>query len=307
MKDRHINYANDTKFKFHYVTRTVSDEVQVIDDSRKHSQPLELIVGKKFKYETWEKCLQTMTLGEISSFTVDKKLTAAYPLVAKSLRDIFLGKGVAPTHSCAMTAMGENVLGYEDLNKLMANPEPLEFILEVVDIELAGNYEKDAWAMSSEEKTDAVPKLKEEGNLLYKEKQFEEAAAKYSLALGLLERLNMQEKPGSEEQRLLDEQKVPLLLNYAQCQLLKGDWHQVIQHTTEVLKICPDNVKALYRRAKANARVWRVEEAKDDYHRVCELDETLTNTVKKELSLLSEAVKVHDAEDKNKLAGKLFV
>ena len=49
-----------------------------------------------------------------------------------------------------------------------------------------------------------------------------------------------------------------------------------------------------------------MEEAKDDYHRVCELDETLTNTVKKELRLLSEAVKVHDAEDKDKLAGKLF-
>lgn len=51
-------------------------------------------------------------------------------MVSKSLRDIFFGKGnAAPTHSCAMSAMGENALGYEDLNKLMMNPQPLEFIL----------------------------------------------------------------------------------------------------------------------------------------------------------------------------------
>ena len=43
-----------------------------------------------------------------------------------------------------------------------------------------------------------------------------------------------------------------------------------------------------------------------DYQRVCELDPTLSNTVKKELKLLNEAVKKQDAEDKQKLAGKLF-
>lgn len=52
-----------------------------------------------------------------------------YPLVAKSLRDIFLGKGHSTGHTCAMSALGENALGYDDLNKLMANPQPLEFIL----------------------------------------------------------------------------------------------------------------------------------------------------------------------------------
>ena len=50
-------------------------ESKTIDDSRKHPQPMELIIGKKFKYETWEECLQTMTDGEISSFLVDKKVS----------------------------------------------------------------------------------------------------------------------------------------------------------------------------------------------------------------------------------------
>lgn len=65
-------------------------------------------------------------------------------------------------------------------------------------------------------------------------------------------------------------------------------------------------MKALFRRAKANAEVWRVEEAKEDYQRVCELDPSLSNTVKKELNLLHEAVKKHNDEDKHKLKGRLF-
>lgn len=62
----------------------------------------------------------------------------------------------------------------------------------MLDVELPGDYEKDAWAMSSDEKTSEIPRLKEEGNKLYKEKQYDLAAEKYALALGLLERLVMQ-------------------------------------------------------------------------------------------------------------------
>ena len=63
---------------------------------------------------------------------------------------------------------------------------------EIVSIEHPGDYEKDAWAMSSDEKSNQVPVLKEEGNTHYKDKQYEQAAEKYSSALGLLERLIMQ-------------------------------------------------------------------------------------------------------------------
>lgn len=62
----------------------------------------------------------------------------------------------------------------------------------MLEVELPGNYQKEAWAMSSDEKTDEIPRLKEEGNELYKNRQYDEAAEKYSLALGLLERLVMQ-------------------------------------------------------------------------------------------------------------------
>mgnify|MGYP001796650128 CR=1 FL=1 len=59
------------------------------------------------------------------------QLTGIYPMVSKSLREIFIGKPAnAPSgHCCAMTALGDQGLGYEDLNKLMREPQALEFIL----------------------------------------------------------------------------------------------------------------------------------------------------------------------------------
>ena len=44
------------------------------------------------------------------------------------------------------------------------------------------------------------------------------------------------EKPGDEEWIEVDKKKIPLLLNYAQCKLLEGDYYTVITHTTDVLK-----------------------------------------------------------------------
>jgi AH receptor-interacting protein len=58
--------------------------------------------------------------------------------------------------------------------------------LELVE---PGDYRKDAWAMDEDEKMKAIPKLKEEGNTLYTEKKYDEAANKYAEALGMLENL----------------------------------------------------------------------------------------------------------------------
>lgn len=65
-------------------------------------------------------------------------------------------------------------------------------------------------------------------------------------------------------------------------------------------------MKALYRRAKANAQVWRTEEAKQDYQRAAELDSSLTNSVTTEIKRLDNAIKRQNAADKEKLMGKLF-
>ena len=64
-----------TRLRFHFVTKLVddSDGDKVLDDSRTWEKPMELLIGKKFKLEAWETCLQTMMVGEVSSFKVKLK------------------------------------------------------------------------------------------------------------------------------------------------------------------------------------------------------------------------------------------
>lgn len=65
----------------------------------------------------------------------------------------------------------------------------------------------------------------------------------------------------------------------------------------------PDNVKALFRRAKAHVGAWNPEEAQEDFQKVMTLDSSLTSAVQKELKLLEELQKQKDSEDRNKLKG----
>lgn len=47
--------------------------------------------------------------------------------------------------------------------------------------------------------------------------------------------LASQEHPGDEAWVKLDHMITPLLLNYCQCQLLQGQYYEVIEHCTSVL------------------------------------------------------------------------
>lgn len=62
--------------KFHYQTRTCSvtgDQI-VLDDSKKANYPMEIVIGKKFKFEVWEVIIQKMSLNEVAKFRVDKSV-----------------------------------------------------------------------------------------------------------------------------------------------------------------------------------------------------------------------------------------
>lgn len=43
------------------------------------------------------------------------------------------------------------------------------------------------------------------------------------------------EKPGEEEWKELADMKIPFLLNYSQCQLLIGNYYEVIEQCSQVL------------------------------------------------------------------------
>lgn len=61
---------------FHY--RTSLCDGTVLDDSRNmagKSNPMELILGKKFKLPVWECVVTTMKVGEVAEFTCDVKVS----------------------------------------------------------------------------------------------------------------------------------------------------------------------------------------------------------------------------------------
>ncbi len=146
-------------------------------------------------------------------------MTCNYPTVAKTLRDSFdprRNKNNAKRHQhmCGMMAMQmQGGLGYDDLNELFRvcgawslrvdtltkeshfwlvfaqEPSDLEFIMEVISIEEPESYKKETWQMDAQEKLDSIPKLREEGNSLYRQNRTEEASQKYFQAIGMLEQL----------------------------------------------------------------------------------------------------------------------
>jgi AH receptor-interacting protein len=67
-----------------------------------------------------------------------------------------------------------------------------------------------------------------------------------------------------------------------------------------------DNIKALYRRAKANVGAWNPDDARRDLKRVIELDQSLANAARKELKNIDALEKEKLDSDRALLQGKIF-
>ena len=142
--------------------------------------------------------------------------------------------------------------------------------------------------------------LKEEGNALYKAGEHHKAADKYHEALIYLEELVNNEEPQSSAWINIMEIKVVVLLNFSQCKLLFGEYNEVISHTSSILEFDSENVKALFRRGKANAALCNVDKAKADFEEVMRLDTTLCRSVEKELASLKVTIREREAETEKK-------
>ncbi|CAM5149056.1 unnamed protein product [Natator depressus] len=300
------DYRDGTKATFHYRTMLSDGEHHVLDDSRARGKPMELIIGKKFKLPVWETILSTMRDGEQAEFLCDTKHVVLYPLVAKSLRNIAAGKDPleGQRHCCGIAQMHEHhSLGYPDLDDLQQNPQPLIFAIDMLKVEAPGSYRQDPWAMTDEEKMQAVPLIHEEGNELYRQGKVTEAAAKYYDAIACLKNLQMKEQLGSPDWMQLDLKITPLLLNYCQCKLLCCEYYEVLDHCSSILNKYEDNVKAYFKRGKAHAAVWNTAEAQADFAKVLALDPSLAPVVAKELRSMETRLRQKDNEDKIRFKG----
>lgn len=84
------------------------------------------------------------------------------------------------------------------------------------------------------------------------------------------------------------------------------EFYESIKHSSEALEIDPDNVKGLFRRAKAYVAVWDFAEARSDFERVQSLDAGMARAVAKEMAAIDRLEREKMAEERSQLMGKLF-
>ncbi|KAM7000598.1 uncharacterized protein LKV04_005426 [Tautogolabrus adspersus] len=295
------HFPPGAKLVFHFQTLLDNFERTVIDDSRLACRPAEIFVGKMFKMEVWETLLMSMRIGEVSEFWCDAVHTGLYPIVSKGMRLIAQGKDPleGQRHMCGMGNMFHyHTTGFPELDELMRTPQPLIFIMELLQVGDSMSYHRESWMMDKDEKLQAVPSLHMQGNALVKQRQFREAASKYKDAVLLLKTIQSREMPGDVDYINIGRMIIPLELNYCQCMMELEEYYEVIEHTTELLEKHKDCVKGYYKRAKAHAAVWNEKEARRDFNMVSHLDVTLASLIHRELKALSERMKEKYWEEK---------
>jgi tetratricopeptide (TPR) repeat protein len=187
--------------------------------------------------------------------------------------------------------------------------QPLEFEIELFQVQEPGTFQRDAWELSHREKYDDIPKLKDEGNTFFKAGQYEEAIEKYTRALGFVEALeaaNSWESESSQEERdTIANLSILLRLNYSAAKIKTQEYKDAIQQCSEVLKKDKNNQKALFRRGQAYLREGReLELAQKDFEILAQLDPSLPE-LKQEQKVLNEKFKAAREKEK-KMFSKIF-
>ncbi|XP_017550367.1 aryl-hydrocarbon-interacting protein-like 1 [Pygocentrus nattereri] len=299
-------FMTGSKVTFHFRTMLCNDDRTVIDDSKKVGVPMEVVFGNMFKLDVWEILLKSMRIGEVAEFWCDIIHTGMYPIVAKSLRRIAEGKDPVDwhIHTCGMANMfAYHTLGYEDLDELQKEPQPLIFVLELLKVQQPSEYDRESWALSDEEKLKAVPVLHGQGNKLYKMGRIEEAMNKYKEGLICVRNVQTKEKAWEAPWLKLEKMANTLTLNYCQCLLRLEEYYEVIEHTSDIINQHPGAIKAFYLRGKAHMEVWNETEAKADFERVLDLDPGMKKSIKKELAVLSMRMEEKREEDRLRYKG----
>lgn len=310
----------EAKLFYHFQTTIIQSngsESKVVDESRQMTKgsPVETIYGKQFKLPIWESCLSSMRKGEICRLTVrDDPIThyicLNYVATSKCFRKHY---GVQPTHreheghmtshNCSLSIRNSP---YKDLNNMIQRPpEIFEFTFELVDVKPPESYTKDLWQMSDAEKLNILPKFREDGNRYYVERNYDGAISSYTKGLNVIESLMIKERPKDDDWNRLDDMKNPFLLNLAQVKLTQCEYYECIKYADKVLEKNPDNIKALFRRAKAHAGAWNLNEAKEDFKKCMEYNADMTEIITKCFQELETREKLKDKEDREKFR-KMF-
>uniref|UniRef100_A0A671KRC1 Aryl-hydrocarbon-interacting protein-like 1 n=1 Tax=Sinocyclocheilus anshuiensis TaxID=1608454 RepID=A0A671KRC1_9TELE len=287
-------FVTGTKVTFHFRTQLCNDERTVIDDSKKAGMPIEMVIGNLFKLDVWEILLMSMHIGEVAEFCCD----VIHPIVAKSLRRIAVGKDPVDRHihTCGMVNMfAYHSLGYDDLDELQKEPQPLYFVMELLKV-WTFKYDRESWALNESGTCG-------QGNKLFKQGRYDDTTLKYKEAIMCIKNVQTKEKAWEAPWLRLEKMANTLTLNYCQCLLCMEEYYEVIEHTTDIINQHPGAMKAFYLRGKAHMEVWNEAEARDDFMSVLDLDPGMKKTIKKELAVLKMRMELKNEEDRLKYKG----
>ena len=106
-----------------------------------------------------------------------------------------------------------------------------------------------------------VQRNKDEAAELFKGKNYAHAAARYTKSLGHCSKF-VDMTP--EVKKQVEDTKVILYLNLAQCYLKLEQWNKVIPNCKDALSFDDQNIKAYYRRAYAYIKLKKIDDANKD-------------------------------------------
>ena len=173
--------------------------------------------------------------------------------------------------------------------------------IDLLPLEQPDEYKLCTWALSDKEILEELPKLDDTAIFLYHRGNFGGAADAYRKALDSLDQIWLKERPHTTKWKILQEMKVPLQLNYAQCKFCLREYDEVVTLTTSVLEFDRDNAEALFQRADAHLSMYNLVQARRDYERVIMQKSTLAETAESQLTELKKAVQAFVEDEKRKL------
>ncbi|KAI8835746.1 hypothetical protein BC829DRAFT_406259, partial [Chytridium lagenaria] len=152
-------------------------------------------------------------------------------------------------------------LGLEEVGK-----EGYVFDVELIAIE---SKPKESYELSKDDKIAESEKLKEAGNVYFKDGKVRSAARKYEKAL---KNFQYENNLAADEKKRVNTMKLPCHLNLAACYLKTQQYDKVIEEANKALAISSRSPKALYRRAQARLHRVELDQAKSDIEKAIDYD-----------------------------------
>jgi peptidylprolyl isomerase len=246
-----------------HYTGTLLDGTK-FDSSRDRGSPFEFTLGKGQVIKAWDAAFAGMKIGEVATITC--KSEYAYG-----------ERGSGPTIPPNAT---------------------LKF-----DVELLAIGAKEKGELTIKEKIEAATDLKNKGNALFKDGNYDDAAIQYVEAMTYLDD-DLTVEGDEETTKLGNEVFTTCHLNAAMCYLKMEKWFEAISTCSFVLEQDENNVKALFRRGMANMHYKDFVQSKRDLVKAAKLDPK-NKAIRAEYKKLQKAIE-KDKNQAKQLYGNMF-